>query len=141
MDNAGNWSAWRYGTSFRVSLPQQTTTAIAWYGTWRTTSTTAASGGSLRYATSSTARARFSFTGRSVSWVSATGPTRRSAAIYVDGRWVKTISLYATTTSYRKVVFSKTWSSVGYHKIEIRVRGTKGHPRVDVDAFVVLKKP
>ncbi|MEA2545488.1 MAG: hypothetical protein QOI09_761, partial [Chloroflexota bacterium] len=37
------------------------------------------------------------------------------------------------------LVFSYSWATPGTHKIRIVVLGTAHHPRVDVDAFVVLR--
>jgi hypothetical protein len=36
------------------------------------------------------------------------------------------------------MVLTKTWPTAGTHTIEIRALGSPGHPRVDIDAFVVL---
>jgi hypothetical protein len=36
-------------------------------------------------------------------------------------------------------VYQFNWSSAGTHKVKIVVSGTSGHPRVDLDAFVVLR--
>jgi hypothetical protein len=34
------------------------------------------------------------------------------------------------------VLFTRNWAVVGNHRITIRVSGTAGHPRVDVDGFL-----
>jgi hypothetical protein len=39
------------------------------------------------------------------------------------------------------MVFTKTWTSSGRHTVRIVSLGTSGHPRVDVDALVVLAPP
>jgi hypothetical protein len=36
------------------------------------------------------------------------------------------------------MMFSKTWTTSARRTVEIRVVGTSGHPRVDLDAFVVI---
>ncbi len=59
--------------------------------------------------------------------------------MYVDGTYVQTVDLYSSSTLSRQVVFSKSWATSGSHTLEVRVLGTSGRPRVDVDAFVVLQ--
>ncbi len=39
------------------------------------------------------------------------------------------------------MLYSKAWSTTGRHTLEIRVSGTAGHPRVDVDAFLLIDPP
>jgi hypothetical protein len=63
--------------------------------------------------------------------------TRGSARIYVDGTYVTTISLHGAAES-RQVVYAKRFAALGTHTIKIKVVGTAGHPRVDVDAFLFL---
>lgn len=135
LDRAGNASAWVYGPTFRLSAVQQSSTAIAYGGTWRTTTSTSYWGGSAKYATAAGARARIRVTGRSFAWVAAVGPTRGSARIYVNGVYLRTVSLHAPTSASRRVVFVQHWSSSATRTIEIRVVGTSGRPRVDLDAF------
>jgi len=137
-DRFANTSGWSQGPSVRASITQQTSTAVTWSGSWHTASTSLASGGSLRYATAAGASATFQFTGSSVAWVAARGTSRGSAWVYVDGVYAATISLRATTTTYRSIVFARNWSAVGAHTIKIVVAGNAGHPRVDVDAFARL---
>jgi hypothetical protein len=90
------------------------------------------------YSTQQGARATLAFEGRSVSWMATRGPKRGKARVFVDGVRVATVDLYASSNQYRRVVFSKSWTEAGSHTIEIRVLGTSGRPRVDVDAVVVV---
>jgi GH25 family lysozyme M1 (1,4-beta-N-acetylmuramidase) len=137
-DRAGNASGWAYGPTFKPLLTQQSSSAVAYSGTWTTVANSYASGGSLKYATSHGASATYSFTGASISWVSYRGPNRGSAYVYVDGVYKATVSLYATSYSSKQIVFAYNWAANGAHTIRIVCLGTSGHPRVDVDAFVRL---
>jgi hypothetical protein len=71
--------------------------------------------------------------------VSATGPTRGAANVYVDGAYAATINLHTTSTAYQRVVWTKSWSAFGAHTVKIVVSGTAGHPRVDIDALIVAR--
>ncbi|HSL97655.1 MAG TPA: N-acetylmuramoyl-L-alanine amidase [Candidatus Deferrimicrobiaceae bacterium] len=138
-DKAGNVGPWKAGPTLRPKLFQQTKAAIVYRGTWRTGSSSAYSGGSVRFAKVAGAKAKLTTRARSLAFVTTRGPNRGAVKVYVDGSLAATIDLYAPTRTTRYVAFSKTWSSVGYHTIKIVVVGTAGRPRVDVDAFEVLR--
>ena len=137
-DRNANTSDWVVGGLVKASVYQQSSAAVTWTGSWSTASWTGASGGSVRYATAKGASATFSFTGSSVAWVAAKGPTRGSVWVYVDGAYAGSVGLYASSGQSRAIVFARNWTSVGSHTLKIVVAGTAGHPRVDVDAFVRL---
>lgn len=131
-------TALKYGPSFEPLLTQQTSTAVHWGGSWATAYGSAYSGGSSRYASGAGSWASFSFTGASVGWVTALGPTRGSAKVYIDGVYRATVSLNSGSSSYRRVMYVFNWPSQGSHTIKVVVVGTSGHARVDVDGFVRL---
>jgi hypothetical protein len=56
--------------------------------------------------------------------------------VYVDGVYMTTVSLYASTSQAKQVVYAASWGSNGSHRIGILTLGTAVHPRIDVDAFV-----
>ena len=138
-DRAGNLGGWVAGATLRAYLPQQTYAGLTWKGTWKSATVAQCSGGSVRYATTAGASAAYSFTGRSIAWVTTLGPDRGAAKVYVDGVLVTTIDLHASTLVYRRIAFAKSWSAAGAHSLRIVVVGTAGRPRVDVDAFAVIR--
>lgn len=85
------------------------------------------------------AQARFSFSGRGVAWVAKTSRRGGRARVYIDGRYVDTISLYSYRAVPRKMVFKRLWGSTRFHTIAIRSVASGARPRVSVDAFVVLR--
>jgi len=138
-DRAGNVGSWVAGPTIRTSLLQETSSAITWTGSWATGAGTAYSGGTVRSAAVAGASATYAFTGRSVAWVTNLCVTCGVARVYVDGALVATIDLHAAGPTFRRVVFSRTWSSSGSHTIRIVVAGTVGHARVDLDALEILR--
>jgi len=138
-DRAGNVSGWAAGSTMHPSLLQQTSSLIAWHGTWTTTSSTVFSGGSARYATVAGASSSWTTSARGFAFVTTRGPTRGAARVYVDGVLKATIDLYAASYQYRYVAYAVGWSSVATHTIKVVVVGTAGHPRVDLDAFEALR--
>jgi hypothetical protein len=120
-----------------VYLREQTS-VVQFAGAWSTVTGTAYSGGSVAASTVAGASASYTFTGQAIGWVAVRGPTRGSAAVYVDGVYRGTINLNAATAVPRSVVYAMHWTANGTHTIRIVNLGTAGHARVDIDAFVRL---
>lgn len=137
VDGAGNWSSWSYGPASNLVAYQETSSAITYRGTWSTYQNPPAYGGATRYATRPGSSASLSFTGRAVAIVSATGPTRGRAFVYVDGNLAATLDLHSDSSAVRQLVFAWSWSSAGSHVLRLVVEGTADHPRVDLDAILV----
>ena len=141
-DQVGNWSDWRYTTpAFRVYPYQETGSGVAYAsGSWTRGTSSAWYGGYVRYASGSTARSTFTFTGRNVAWVAPKGADRGKAELWLDGSRVATVDLYSSTLLPRQIVFTRgALNPSGTHTLEVRVLGTSGRPRIDVDSFVVLR--
>ncbi|HEY8799158.1 MAG TPA: S8 family serine peptidase, partial [Candidatus Limnocylindrales bacterium] len=129
-DAVGNWSGWAYGPTFLGGLIQDRSSAVVYRGTWRRATSTAASGGTVTYATAAGALARTTFTGRAVAIVAPVGPTRGSAAIYIDGTYRGTLSFRARSGLSRDVVYAAAFPTLATHTIELRL---VGNGRVDLD--------
>jgi GH25 family lysozyme M1 (1,4-beta-N-acetylmuramidase) len=138
-DTLGNVSGWSSGPMVRTAVVQQWAGAIHYQGIWHTVSLTSASAHSLRYATATGASAAYAFTGSSIGWVAVRGPNRGSARVYVDGVDAGVVNLTTATVRSRAIVFARNWTSSGSHTLKIVVLGTAHHPRVDLDAFVLLR--
>ncbi len=138
-DGAGNRSSWATGSAFTPTLYEDTNSTLVYSGTWKRASSTTASGGTTTYATKAGAKVSLTFTGSGVAFVAPLGPTRGSVAISIDGGPQQTMNLHSSSVVARRVAFTWGWYAVGKHTITVRVLGTAGHPRVDVDAFEVLR--
>ena len=139
VDRAANTSLSVYTATMRTIAYQDNSASVHFSGSWGTSASPSFYGGTARYSNTRTASASLTFSGRSVSWMAALGPTRGQARVYVDGTLISTINLNSLSTTERRLVFARTWSSVGTHVIKVVVLGTAGHPRVDVDTFLVLR--
>jgi CSLREA domain-containing protein len=138
-DNDGNWSAWSYGPTFLARLVQQSAASVDYTRTWTTTSNAVFSSGSVRYSKTAGASVSYRATGRAFAFVTTLGPTRGKARIYINGVLKATVDLYAATSKYRVQVWTKRYTDSEARTIKVVVLGTSGRPRVDADAFVVLK--
>jgi hypothetical protein len=137
LDAIGNVGAWAYGTAFKLSAYQESSSAIHWTGIWHTSSSTSYWGGHDRYSTAAGAKASRTFIGRSFAWVGSVGPTRGYARVYVNGVFVKTINLRAAVNANRRILYAATWSTARSRTVTIQISGTAGHPRGDVDALII----
>jgi hypothetical protein len=116
----------------------ETSSKITYSGTWRIAGFKGYAGGAAKYSTKAGATASFAFSGSKVVWYGPVGPTRGKARVLVDGAYLKTVNLYASSFTARKAVFSKSWSTAGAHTLVIEVVGTAGHPYVAIDGFTVV---
>jgi subtilisin family serine protease len=138
-DAAGNWSPWVRGGSLDPVVVQDTSASITRTGAWSRSTRSAWSGGTALYSRQKGASVTRSFTGRGIAFVTATGRSRGRAQIWIDGVYTASVSLHASSLTSRRVMFTRTWNAPGPHTITITVAGTADHPRVDLDALVVIR--
>jgi hypothetical protein len=138
-DGAGNWGAFATGPAIAPLRYQDTSSRVTYNRSWRAYSASSASGGHTHYASRAGAAATFRFTGRAFALIAPKGPTRGSLKLYVDGAYVGTVSLFRSSSVPRVVVASRSWSSSAAHTVKVVVVGTARHPRVDIDAFAILR--
>jgi hypothetical protein len=81
----------------------------------------------------------YTFTGRSVAWVGLKAPTRGKAQVYVNGVFKATIDLHSATPLKQRIVWSVNYTTSATRTITIKVLGTPGRPRVDIDGFLVRR--
>lgn len=139
FDAAGNAGAWSTGPTVRPGVLQQTTTTVRYRGAWTTGRWPAYSGGSVRHSSSPGATVSWTFTGRGIGLVTTMAISRGQVRIYLDGAFVSRVDLMSSPTIFRAIAWQKTWSSSRTHTIRLVVEGTAGRPRVDLDAFAVLR--
>jgi subtilisin family serine protease len=138
-DAVGNWSAWVTNDPFKASVVQDRSSSLVRTGPWHRSYRSSASGGTLLYATRKGASISRTFTGRGVGWVAPKGPVRGKAQVWVDGVLIRTVNLHASSFAARRMVFARCWATTARHTIRIVVLGTAGHPRVDLDALVIVR--
>jgi hypothetical protein len=137
VDRAGNWSAWTYGDTFRVTRSSEAAAGVATTGSWAIVSSSAYLGDRALRSGTAGATVRFTFTGSQVAWIGTAGPGNGRADVYLDGTWSRTVDTHRATTANRRVLYAARWPGSGTHTITVKVAGTAGHPRVVVDGFVV----
>jgi Pro-kumamolisin, activation domain len=139
-DNAGNVSTAKAGIVYKLSLFQENASAIKYSTGWTRQTLSGANGGSVDFATVKGKTATLTFSGFQVAWMSTQGPTRGSATVKLDSGTAATINTNTSSPKTAEIVDVVTAAANGSHKLVVNVLGTSGHPRIDVDAFVVLSK-
>lgn len=146
-DCAGNTQASTYGTSSLVvqedgfiPFNENYERTVEWSGPWATQTGTWTSGGQQRFTSASGASVDFTWNhygaGRHIGLVMARGPGRGSAAVLVDDVLVGIVDTHAASNDNRRVVFDHRMPA-GSHTLTIMNLATAGHPRIDVDAFLL----
>ncbi len=115
------------------SLSQLTATG------WITRSGSKYYGRSTRSSSTPGRRITVPFRGTKVSWYGTRGTSFGKAAVYVDGKYQRTVDLYYKSSLYNRALFTKTGMSDAAHTLTIVVSSSKNRRskgrRVDVDAF------
>ncbi len=138
-DNAGTTSGWTVAPSFTPTVYSEGSSRVTYSGTWVASHSSGYLGGAVRYASVARRRATISFSGLAVAWVATAAASRGSGRIYADGVHQGTYSTYRSSPSYRRIITGRTFTTVRAHTYRVEVVGTYGHPRVDLDAFIVLR--
>jgi hypothetical protein len=120
-----------------AALVQESSRQIKYSRGWTTADHPSYLGGHARQTTSSGARAVLRFTGHSVSWIGPVGPAGGEASVLIDGKAVTTVSTFASTFSPTGVLFKKSWSTTGTHRIAIVSKASDGRETVALDAFII----
>jgi hypothetical protein len=110
----------------------------AWFGKgWTKGTCSCYSGGATRYSTRYGSTAKFTFTGSFIEFVSERTSNRGAFAVYLDGRRVSTVNLHSSVPQNAVDVWQHSFGARGTHTLKIVNLASAGHPRIDVDAFVV----
>jgi hypothetical protein len=138
-DGPGNLGEWAAAAPFAVSLVDDRSAEIRRSASWTGSASTYALGGRSLSAKRAGALLRYTFTGRAIALVGSRSLTRGSADVWLDGTRVATVSEYARASATRMILYAANVDPLVPHTIEVRVLATAGHPRFDVDAFLVLR--
>jgi beta-glucanase (GH16 family) len=139
IDSKGNVGAWAYSPKTRIGAVSQSGSSMDYDGSWMSSTSTVWWGGTARSSSKGGSTLTFTFTGRSIAWISLEAPDRGKASVYVDGVLRETVDLQASSILRQRVVWSANYPTLDTRRVTIRVAGTSGRPRVDVDGFIVVR--
>jgi hypothetical protein len=137
LDEAGNVGAW---TALKKVVVPYNNSSFSFSRGWSTFKSSALYSGSSRYTRSKGAKATIRFKGGSAAYlITSTGPTRGRVKVYVDGKYVKTLSLYSKTIAHRKAIYLRGLKGTGYHTVTLVVAPTSTRSRVDIDGIAIRR--
>jgi hypothetical protein len=137
FDPTGNASRAELGPAFRPRVLQERHRRVSYSGRWQRLYDPEASEKHLAVPTAGQVASRLRFRGKAIAWVSSTSLDGGSADVYLDGRYVQTVSLSSDVAAERQVVFTHRFTYRGRHRIAVVPTDTMAP--VAVDAFVVLR--
>ncbi len=136
-DGANLTSEWATGSAIKLSAYSELSSAVKYSGKWTSNTSTAYWGGKARSSTVAGSKATFTFTGHSLAIVSRLGPGRGKAEIWIGSTKMATVDLGSAAYTSQRIIWSGTWTSSATRTVTIKVLGTSGRPRVEVDGFIV----
>ena len=104
---------------------------------WRRTSDSTALDGSEWTSTSKGDRFTVKTSGKSVGWVTSTGPHRGRADVVVNGRVVDTVNLYSPQRRSTRVVWTAMTDKNETTRVTIINRSRASRPTIGVDTVLV----
>jgi hypothetical protein len=107
-------------------------------GTWKTTTNSQYLGGSGLYSSAKGATASWTVTTRSVALINKRTTSSGKLYVYVDGVYVATVDTRASSSLYRQIQWTRTWSTSTRHTIKIKVAGTSGRPTIALDGLAYI---
>lgn len=140
IDTSGRAGSWAESSTISVGGISDRGSQVRYTSGWQSAALSSYLGGSVTWTRTAGATATVRFSGRSVAWVGPVGPTRGSARVYIDGRYIGTVSAYASSFAARRVLLAYRAGATGTHTLTIRAAGTSGHPVVALDWFAVLSR-
>jgi hypothetical protein len=134
IDRAGQVGAWKTSPPVAGRRADDASSALRWSGSWTTRSASGFIGGKAHRSHVRQSSVTYSFRGTSIAWIGARSSDLGQAWVDIDGKYVTTVNLYASSSRTRQILFARTLPD-GDHTIRIRVVGTSGRPYVYVDGF------
>jgi hypothetical protein len=131
---------WSATGTLSPRITQQSSTAVKYRGTWSLSRSSTVSAGTIKYSRARNAYTTYTFTGRGIGFVAVKSSIRGYVKVYIDNKYRGQVNLYKTgATQVRLLAWQTVFATSGKHTIKLVVAGTARHPRVDIDAFVVMK--
>lgn len=129
-------------TTTTTARVEETSSSIAYTGSWSASGLSLASGGSAVLSMTAGSRATFAFTGTGVNWIGYRDEWSGIANVYVDGVFKATVDTYASPSQAQTVLYSVSGLASGSHTFAVEAVGTRsslsGGAWVWVDAFDVI---
>jgi SpoIID/LytB domain protein len=109
-----------------VKRTEQNSSRVWYSGKWYTASSSAHSGRSYAYSPTKGSMSSVKFKGTAVAVIGPKYPHFGRANVYIDGRYIQTISAYSSVAAYRQRLFYRSGLSADTtHTVTVKLTGTK----------------
>jgi len=126
---------------FETSRHEENARPLTYSGTWKTSSSSSASGGSFVFVDAENAAVTVRFIGTQLFWVAKTSPRYGIAEVTVDGTSVGNVDLYSAEEAWQQVVWQSDVLTLGPHTVTIAWTGDKDpeaeQSNINLDAIEV----
>jgi hypothetical protein len=136
-DGDGNVSGWVTSPTHKIKAFQNSNAKVAYTGTWKQVRWLPASGNGYAFSSHGGDKAKLTFKGRSVLYVSPRNKASGYVKVFVDGRLLGRFNLKTEKAQMGRIIAGATWGPTGTHTI--RIVNDQNGKRTNFDAFLVLK--
>lgn len=120
---------------------QEDNNALVYTGAWKSRTSNDYDNNSLKLGTATNSSVEFKFNGTSFEWYGTKANNRGIATVYIDGKEVKSVDAYASSTAFKQLLYKSDTLSSGIHTAKIVVSGSKNDKssniQIDVDKIVI----
>ena len=119
VDRAGHWSPWAVAWTSRVHPYDDRSSRLVRTGAWTPATSSAAFKTTETGSSKATSAIGLTFSGHSVAVVGPKTPRRGKVQVFIDGVYVKTISMKSSQSLSRQIVFGWVFPEGGTHSISL----------------------
>ena len=127
--------------TLNVGTYQEDNAALVYTGTWKSRTSNDYDNNALKLGTATNSAVEFTFNGTSFEWYGTKANNRGIATIYIDGKEVKSVDAYASSTAFTELLYKSDTLASGTHTVKIVASGSKNplssNIQIDLDKIVI----
>ena len=127
--------------TLNVGTYQEDNSALVYTGTWKSRTSNDYDNNALKLGTATNSAVEFTFNGTSFEWYGTKANNRGIATVYIDGKEVKSVDAYASSTAFKQLLYKSDTLSSGTHTAKIVASGSKNplssNIQIDLDKIVI----
>ena len=127
--------------TLNVGTYQEDNSALVYTGTWKSRNSNDYDNNALKLGTATNSAVEFTFNGTSFEWYGTKANNRGIATVYIDGKEVKSVDAYASSTAFTELLYKSDTLASGTHTVKIVASGSKNplssNIQIDLDKIVI----
>ena len=130
-----------HSVTLNAGTYQEDNNALVYTGTWKSRTSNDYDNNALKLGTATNSAVEFTFNGTSFEWYGTKANNRGIATIYIDGKEVKSVDAYASSTAFTELLYKSDTLASGTHTVKIVASGSKNplssNIQIDLDKIVI----